>query len=102
MTLNGYTMMCEQAGSKQLVRDVALARKPALTSRSSATTSRGWTPRATARTHGNVLGAAAQPTRSIPLMTYVTCPIRRYQPAVVAQRRRPCSLLAGQNTSAGS
>jgi alkanesulfonate monooxygenase SsuD/methylene tetrahydromethanopterin reductase-like flavin-dependent oxidoreductase (luciferase family) len=25
MTLIGYTMMCEQAGPKQLVRDVALA-----------------------------------------------------------------------------
>jgi alkanesulfonate monooxygenase SsuD/methylene tetrahydromethanopterin reductase-like flavin-dependent oxidoreductase (luciferase family) len=25
MTLMGYTMMCEQAGPKQLVRDVALA-----------------------------------------------------------------------------
>jgi hypothetical protein len=25
MTVTGYTMMCEQAGPKQLVRDVALA-----------------------------------------------------------------------------
>jgi hypothetical protein len=25
MTLTGYTMMCEQTGPKQLVRDVALA-----------------------------------------------------------------------------
>jgi hypothetical protein len=29
MTLIGYTMMCEQAGPKQLVRDVALAEEGA-------------------------------------------------------------------------
>ena len=34
MTLIGYTMMCEQSGPKQLVRDVALAEE-ACDSRSS-------------------------------------------------------------------
>ena len=33
-----------------------------------------------------VLGAVAQATERIELMTYVTCPIMRYHPAVVAQK----------------
>jgi G6PDH family F420-dependent oxidoreductase len=41
-----------------------------------------------------VLGAAAQATRRIPLMTYVTCPIRRYHPAVVAQKAATMQLLS--------
>jgi G6PDH family F420-dependent oxidoreductase len=41
-----------------------------------------------------VLGAAAQATDRIPLMTYVTCPIRRYHPAVVAQKAATMQLLS--------
>jgi alkanesulfonate monooxygenase SsuD/methylene tetrahydromethanopterin reductase-like flavin-dependent oxidoreductase (luciferase family) len=41
-----------------------------------------------------VLGAAAQATHRIPLMTYVTCPIRRYHPAVVAQKAATMQLLS--------
>jgi alkanesulfonate monooxygenase SsuD/methylene tetrahydromethanopterin reductase-like flavin-dependent oxidoreductase (luciferase family) len=40
-----------------------------------------------------VLGAAAQATDHLPLMTYVTCPIRRYHPAVVAQKAATMQLL---------
>jgi G6PDH family F420-dependent oxidoreductase len=42
----------------------------------------------------SVLGAAAQATDHIPLMTYVTCPIRRYHPAVVAQKAATMQLLS--------
>lgn len=42
----------------------------------------------------SVLGAAAQATSRIPLMTYVTCPIRRYHPAVVAQKAATMQLLS--------
>ena len=41
-----------------------------------------------------MLGAAAQATDQIPLMTYVTCPIRRYHPAVVAQKAATMQLLS--------
>jgi alkanesulfonate monooxygenase SsuD/methylene tetrahydromethanopterin reductase-like flavin-dependent oxidoreductase (luciferase family) len=86
MTLIGHTMMCEQTGPKQLVRDVALAEEAGFDSRSSATTfswleAQGHSPYA-----WGVLGAA-QATHRLPLMTYVTCPIRRYHPAVVARER---------------
>jgi G6PDH family F420-dependent oxidoreductase len=83
----GYTMMCEQAPADQLVADLQRAEaagfdfsvisdhyQPWLTSQ-------GHSPYAWA-----VLGAAAQATEQIPLMTYVTCPILRYHPVVVAQK----------------
>ena len=42
----------------------------------------------------SVLGAAAQATSRIELMTYVTCPIKRYHPAVVAQKAATLGLLS--------
>src|SRR5881628_3972702 len=87
MTLIGYTMMCEQAGPKQLVRDVALAEEAGF---DFAVISDHYFPWLDSQGHSpyawSVLGAAAQATRHIPLMTYVTCPSRRYHPAVVAQK----------------
>jgi G6PDH family F420-dependent oxidoreductase len=41
-----------------------------------------------------VLGAAAQATSRIPLMTYVTCPSFRYHPAVVAQKAATLQVLS--------
>jgi G6PDH family F420-dependent oxidoreductase len=95
MTLIGYTMMCEHAGPKQLVRDVTLAEEAgfdfAVISDHSSPwlDSQGHSPYA-----WSVLGAAAQATHRIPLMTYVTCPIRRYHPAVVAQKAATMQLLS--------
>jgi hypothetical protein len=40
-----------------------------------------------------MVGAGAQVNRHIPLMTYGTCPIRRYHPAVVAQKAATMPLL---------
>src|SRR5690348_2087451 len=95
MTLIGYTMMCEQSGPKQLVRDVALAEAAGF---DYAVISDHYFPWLQAQGHSpyawSVLGAAAQATRRIPLMTDVTCPIRRYHPAVVAQKAATLQLLA--------
>jgi len=95
MTLIGYTMMCEQAGPKQLVRDVALAEEAGF---DFAVISDHYFPWLDAQGHSpyawSVLGAAAQATDRIPLMTYVTCPIRRYHPAVVAQKAATMQLLS--------
>jgi alkanesulfonate monooxygenase SsuD/methylene tetrahydromethanopterin reductase-like flavin-dependent oxidoreductase (luciferase family) len=94
MTLLGYTMMCEQAGPKQLVRDVALAEEAGF---DFAVISDHYFPWLDSQGHSpyawSVLGAAAQATARIPLMTYVTCPIRRYHPAVVAQKAATMQLL---------
>src|SRR5438045_3519649 len=95
MTLIGYTMMCEQAGPKQLVRDVALAEEAGF---DFAVISDHYSPWLDSQGHSpyawSVLGAAAQATDHIPLMTYVTCPIRRYHPAVVAQKAATMQLLS--------
>ena len=88
-------MMCEQTGPKQLVRDVALAEKAGF---DFAVISDHYFPWLESQGHSpyawSVLGAAAQATSRIPLMTYVTCPIRRYHPAVVAQKAATMQLLS--------
>jgi G6PDH family F420-dependent oxidoreductase len=95
MTMIGYTMMCEQAGPKQLVRDIALAEEAGF---DFAVISDHYFPWLDSQGHSpyawSVLGAAAQATERIPLMTYVTCPIRRYHPAVVAQKAATMQLLS--------
>jgi G6PDH family F420-dependent oxidoreductase len=95
VTKIGYTMMCEQAGPKQLVRDVALAEEAGF---DFAVISDHYFPWLESQGHSpyawSVLGAAAQATDRIPLMTYVTCPIRRYHPAVVAQKAATMQLLS--------
>ncbi len=95
MTLIGYTMLCEQAGPKQLVRDVTLAEQAGF---DFAVISDHYLPWLDSQGHSpyawSVLGAAAQATDRIPLMTYVTCPTRRYHPAVVAQKAATMQLLS--------
>jgi alkanesulfonate monooxygenase SsuD/methylene tetrahydromethanopterin reductase-like flavin-dependent oxidoreductase (luciferase family) len=94
MTLIGYTMMGEQAGPKQLVRDVVLAEEAGF---DFAVISDHYFPWLEVQGHApyawSVLGAAAQATDHLPLMTYVTCPIGRYHPAVVAQKAATMQLL---------
>ena len=42
----------------------------------------------------SVLGAVAQVTERVDLMTYVTCPTMRYHPAVVAQKAATMGILS--------
>ncbi|MDH2425150.1 LLM class F420-dependent oxidoreductase [Sphaerisporangium sp. TRM90804] len=83
----GYTMMCEQTPPKQLVHDVVQAERAGF---DYAVISDHYFPWLEEMGHSpyawSVLGAAAYATERIPLMTYVTCPIMRYHPAVVAQK----------------
>src|SRR2546430_5769432 len=95
MVLIGYTMMCEQAGPKQLVRDVALAEDAGFDFAVISDHYFPWLdPQGPSPYGWSVLGAAAQATDRIPLMTYVPCPIRRYHPAVVAQKAATMQLLS--------
>src|SRR5260370_26965198 len=95
-------MMYEQAGPKQLVRDVALAEQAGF---DFAVISDHYFPWLDSQGHSpyswSVLGAAAQATEHIPLMTYVTCPIRRYHPAVVAQKAATMQLLSDGRVTLG-
>ena len=96
MTGYGYTMMCEQAPPDQLVRDVRLAEEAGF---DFSVISDHYQPWLTSQGHAGyawaILGAAAQATERIPLMTYVTCPILRYHPAVIAQKAATVQILSG-------
>ena len=79
-------MTCEQAGPKQLVCDVQLAEAVGFDFAVISDHYFPWVRRWDPPYAWSVLGAAAQATSPIKLMTYVTCPIKRCHPAVVAQK----------------
>jgi G6PDH family F420-dependent oxidoreductase len=91
----GYTMMTEQAGPKALVSDLVAAEAAGF---DFSVTSDHYFPWMASMGHApyawSVLGAAAQATDRIGLMTYVTCPIKRYHPGVVAQKAATVDLLS--------
>jgi G6PDH family F420-dependent oxidoreductase len=102
MTQIGYTMMCEQAGPLELVRDLCAAEEAGF---DFSVISDHYQPWLGAQGHSPyawaVLGAAAQATSEIGLMTYVTCPILRYHPAVVAQKAATVQILSGNRFRLG-
>src|SRR6201995_660685 len=95
MTNYGYTLMTEQAGPVQLVRDAQAAERAGFDFEvmsdhfSPWLDSQGHAPNA-----WTTLGAVAQVTTRVELMTYVTCPTMRYPPAVVAQQAATVGLLS--------
>jgi len=96
MTAFGYTMMTEQARPDQLVRDVAAAEDAGF---DFSVCSDHYQPWLEEQGHAgyawSILGAAAQATQRIGLMTYVTCPTIRYHPAIVAQKAATLGVLSG-------
>jgi G6PDH family F420-dependent oxidoreductase len=92
----GYTMMCEQSPADALVRDLRQAEDAGF---DFSVISDHYQPWLAAQGHSpyawTVLGAAAQATERIGLMTYVTCPILRYHPVVVAQKAATVQVLSG-------
>jgi G6PDH family F420-dependent oxidoreductase len=102
MTQWGYTMMTEQSGPKALVRDVVAAERAGF---DFSVISDHFFPWLDEMGHApyawSVLGAAAHATDRIGLMTYVTCPIKRYHPAVVAQKAATIALLSDDRFTLG-
>lgn len=98
----GYTMMTEQAGPRDLVRHVVGAEEVGF---DFAVSSDHYFPWLDEMGHSPnawvTLGAAAQATSRIPLMTYVTCPTFRYHPAVVAQQAATLQILSGGRFTLG-
>jgi len=96
MTDFGYTMMTEQSRPDQLVEDIVRAENFGF---DFSVISDHYQPWLAAQGHSgyawSILGAAAQATERIPLMTYVTCPTLRYHPAVVAQKAATVQILSG-------
>ena len=91
----GYTLMTEQSGPRDLVRYAAAAEDAGFDFE---VCSDHYSPWLVAQGHApyawTVLGAVAQATKRVELMTYVTCPIIRYHPAVVAQKAATMQVLS--------
>ena len=91
----GYTLMTEQSDPKSLVQWAVEAEQAGWDFEVSSDhyfpwlDSQGHAPNAWV-----TLGAVAQATEQVELMTYVTCPILRYHPTVVAQQAATLDLLA--------
>jgi G6PDH family F420-dependent oxidoreductase len=87
MTNIGYTLMSEQRGPTHLVEDAVRAEAAGF---DFAVCSDHYYPWLREQGHSPyawaVLGAVAYATQSIELLSFVTCPTRRYHPAVVAQK----------------
>ncbi|MFI5496813.1 TIGR03557 family F420-dependent LLM class oxidoreductase [Actinoplanes sp. NPDC051859] len=91
----GYTLMTEQSGPKDLVRYAVQAEQVGFDFEVS---SDHYSPWLTEQGHApyawTVLGAVAHATSRVELATYVTCPIQRYHPAVVAQKAATLQVLS--------
>ena len=95
VTRFGYTLMTEQSGPRELVRDAAAAERAGFDFEVS---SDHYSPWLEAQGHAPyawaTLGAVTQVTERVELMTYVTCPSMRYHPAVVAQKAATIQILS--------
>lgn len=95
MTQFGYTALCEQTPVKQLVSDLVAAERAGF---DFSVMSDHYFPWLEEQGHSgyawSVLGAAAEATQRLPLMTFVTCPTFRYHPAVVAQKAATVGVLS--------
>lgn len=102
MTQFGYTAMCEQTPVRQLVTDLVAAEEAGF---DFSVMSDHYFPWVEDQGHSgyawSVLGAAAQATGRLPLMTFVTCPSFRYHPAVVAQKAATMGVLSGGRFTLG-
>lgn len=102
MVAFGYTLMTEQAGPRDLVRYAAEAERAGFDFEVMSDHyfpwlgEQGHAPNAWA-----TLGAVTQATERVDLMTYVTCPIMRYHPTVVAQQAATVQLLSGNRFTLG-
>lgn len=102
MTRFGYTLLCEQSAPRDLVENARSAERAGF---DFAVISDHYFPWLEEMGHSpfawSVLGAVCEVTERIELMTYVTCPIKRYHPAVVAQMAATVGLLSNGRFTLG-
>src|SRR3954454_9498997 len=95
MTAFGYTLMTEQRGPRELVADAVAAERAGFDFEVMSDHYFPWLDEMGHAPYAwSVLGAVATATERVGLMTYVTCPIMRYHPAVVAQKAATVALLS--------
>jgi G6PDH family F420-dependent oxidoreductase len=101
-TKYGYTLMTEQSGPREIVRYAAGAEQAGFDFE---VMSDHYSPWLEEQGHAayawSMLGAVTQVTERVELMTYVTSPIMRYHPAVVAQKAATVQLLSGGRFTLG-
>ncbi|RAI39069.1 TIGR03557 family F420-dependent LLM class oxidoreductase [Rhodoplanes roseus] len=98
----GYKLMSEEHGPADLVKNAVAAEKAGF---DFAAISDHFSPWLDEQGHAplawSVLGAVAQATETIGLMTAVTCPTFRYHPAIIAQGAATVALLSGDRFTLG-
>lgn len=98
----GYKLMSEEHGPTDLVRNANRAEQAGF---DFAAISDHFFPWVEEQGHSpfawSVLGALANATRQIGLMTAVTCPIMRYHPAIIAQSAATLALLSDNRFTLG-
>jgi G6PDH family F420-dependent oxidoreductase len=98
----GYKLMSEEHGPRALVRNAQLAEAAGF---DFAAMSDHFSPWLEEQGHAplawSVLGAVANATQRIGLMTAVTCPTMRYHPAIIAQGAATVALLSGDRFTLG-
>ena len=98
----GYKLMSEEHGPTDLVRNANRAEQAGF---DFAAISDHFFPWVEEQGHSpfawSVLGAVANATRHIGLMTAVTCPIMRYHPAIIAQGTATLGLLSDKRFTLG-
>src|SRR5687767_11493355 len=98
----GYKLMTEQHGPADLVRNAKRAEQAGF---DFAAISDHFFPWLEEQGHSPfawpVLGAVANATRRIGLMTSVTCPIMRYHPAIIAQAAATLGVLSNNRFTLG-
>src|SRR3954464_5408068 len=94
MTKYGYTLMTEQSSPRDIVRYSAAAEQAGLDFEGM---SDHYSPWLVEQGHPGdawrMLGAVTAVTERVELMTYVTSPILRYPPAIVAQKAATIGVL---------
>lgn len=98
----GYKLMAEEHGPADLVRNLQRAEAAGF---DLSAISDHFSPWVEEQGHSSfawgVLGAMAQATKRIGLMTAVTCPILRYHPAIIAQAAATIGLLSDNRFTLG-
>jgi G6PDH family F420-dependent oxidoreductase len=98
----GYTLMTEQSGPRELVRYAAAAEQAGFDFEVMSDHFFPWLEEQGHAPYAwSTLGAVAQVTERVELMTYVTCPTMRYHPAVVAQKAATVGLLSDNRFTLG-
>ncbi|GAA2361369.1 TIGR03557 family F420-dependent LLM class oxidoreductase [Saccharopolyspora halophila] len=98
----GYTLMTEQSGPRELVEHAAAAERAGF---DFAVMSDHYSPWLDEQGHSpyawSVLGAVTQSTERMDLLSFVTAPIMRYHPAIVAQKAATIGLLSNDRFTLG-